>query len=93
MTLPDETRFGVLVDSLGEIVEVLASRLAPLPPMMVRQQAFADTAIACDGTDDSNLLVVLRAERLYENLSVSSGHVVPAPSGATSDPIAMARSA
>ena len=45
MTLPNDTRFGLLVDDLGEIVEVLASRLAPLPPMMMRQEAFADTAI------------------------------------------------
>ena len=69
MTLPNENRFGLLVDDLGEIVEVLADRLAPLPPMMMRQEEFADTAIAYDGADDSSLLVVLRAERLYENLS------------------------
>jgi chemotaxis signal transduction protein len=93
MTLPNETRFGLLVDNLGEIVEVLASRLAPLPSMMVRQQAFADTAIACDGTDDSNLLVVLRAERLYENLSASGGHVTPPTASAEPGTSAMARSA
>jgi chemotaxis signal transduction protein len=69
MELPNETRFGLLVHDLGEIVEVLAVRLAPLPPMMVSQEAFADTAIAYDGTDDGDLLVVLCAQRLYENLS------------------------
>jgi hypothetical protein len=65
-----------LVDDLGEIVEVLATRLAPLPPMMTRQETFADTVIAYDGSDDSGLLVVLNAERLYGNLAMPAGHVI-----------------
>jgi chemotaxis signal transduction protein len=72
MTLPDDTRFGLLVDDLGEIVEVLTNRLAPLPQMMTRQEAFADTVIAYGDADDSGLLVVLSAERLYGSLSVGS---------------------
>jgi len=72
MTLPDDTRFGLLVDDLGEIVEVLTGRLAPLPQMMTGQEAFADTVVAYGDTDDSGLLVVLRAERLYRSLSVGS---------------------
>ena len=82
MTLPNDTRFGLLVDDLGEIVEVLAGRLAPLPPMMVQQEAFADTAMTYDDTDDSSLLVVLRAERLYENLSVPGGRMTSPGPGA-----------
>ena len=77
MTLPNDTRFGLLVDDLGEIVEVLAGRLAPLPPMMVQQEAFADTAMTYDDTDDSSLLVVLRAERLYQNHSLPAGLMTP----------------
>jgi chemotaxis signal transduction protein len=76
MTLPNDTRFGLLVDDLGEIVEVLATRLAPLPPMMTRQETFADTVIAYDGSDDSSLLVVLSAERLYGNLAMPTGHLI-----------------
>jgi chemotaxis signal transduction protein len=77
MTLPNDTRFGLLVDDLGEIVEVLASRLAPLPPMMTRQEAFADTVIAHDESDDGSLLVVLSAERFYESLSAPAARTTP----------------
>lgn len=73
MTLPNEMRFGLLVDDLGEIIEVLASRLTPLPAMMVQQKAFADTAIAYGGSDDSSLLILLSAERLCENLAMPAG--------------------
>jgi purine-binding chemotaxis protein CheW len=83
MTLPNETRFGVLVDDLGEIVEVLASRLAPLPAMMVQQKAFADTAITHGGTDDSNLLILLSAERLCENLAMPAGQAAPSSAAET----------
>jgi chemotaxis signal transduction protein len=83
MTLPNETQFGLLVDDLGDIIEVLISRLSPLPTMMARQQAFADTAIASGGTDDSNLLIVLSAERLCENLSIPAGASDGAASGTT----------
>jgi chemotaxis signal transduction protein len=68
MARKDGTRFGLLVDDLGEIVEVLASRMTPLPSFMAGQEAFADTVIARDDADDSPLLVVLSAERLYGNL-------------------------
>jgi chemotaxis signal transduction protein len=78
MTAPDDTRFGLLVDDLGEIVEVLASRLAPLPAMMTWQETFADTVLACDDADDSGLLVVLSTERLYSTLCVAAGHTSPA---------------
>jgi chemotaxis signal transduction protein len=69
MTLPDQTHFGLLVDDLGEIVEVLSGRLAPLPPMMRRHEAFADHVVACDDADDSTLLPVLSAERLRTSLT------------------------
>jgi len=90
MTLPDDTRFGLLVDDLGEIVEVLTSRLAPLPQMMTGQEAFADTVVAYGDTDDSGLLVVLRAERLYRSLSVGARSV---PDGRTTRPDANGKSA
>lgn len=73
MTLADDTRFGLMVDDLGEIVEVLASRLAPIPSIMAGQTPFADTVITQDEADDSSLIVVLSARRLYEHLSGATG--------------------
>jgi chemotaxis signal transduction protein len=78
MTLADETRFGLMVDELGEIVEVLASRLTPLPSFMAGHEAFADTAIAHDDADDSSLLVVLSAERLFRTVQVPAPRAIPA---------------
>lgn len=77
MTVADDTRFGLLVDELGEIVEVLASRLTPLPPIDMGHAAFADTVIAHDDADDSCLIVLLSAESLYGNLAFAAGHTTP----------------
>jgi chemotaxis signal transduction protein len=95
MRLPDDVRFGLLVDDLGEIVEVLTGRLAPLPAMMAAKEAFADTVITHDDVDDSSLLVVLSAERLYRCLLVPAGMAPPDFNGkfAASDALAMAGSA
>jgi purine-binding chemotaxis protein CheW len=71
MRKPDATCFGLLVDDLGEITEVLADRLAPLPAMVADQQAFADSVIAPNDADEGTLIVVLRAERLHANLAHS----------------------
>jgi chemotaxis signal transduction protein len=62
-------RFGLLVDDLGEIVEVLTDRLAPLPAMVASRHMFADSALASNDTDEGDLVVVLRADRLHDSLS------------------------
>jgi chemotaxis signal transduction protein len=72
MKKPDGTCFGLLVDDLGEITEVLTDRLVLLPAMVADQQAFADSVISPNDNDDENLIVVLRAERLYGNLAHSA---------------------
>jgi chemotaxis signal transduction protein len=72
MKKPDGTCFGLLVDDLGEITEVLTDRLAQLPAMVADQQAFADSVIAPNDTDEGNLIVVLSAERLHANLTRSA---------------------
>jgi chemotaxis signal transduction protein len=77
MTLAEDTRFGLLVDDLGEIVEVLASRLAPLPSFMTGQSTFADTVITHDETGGGSLIVVLSAERLFGTLTVPAGDTIP----------------
>jgi chemotaxis signal transduction protein len=73
MTASSGARFGVMVDGLGEITEVLEDRLTFLPNMVASDGMFADVAIAPNGTDDSDLIVVLRADRLHENLSTLRG--------------------
>jgi chemotaxis signal transduction protein len=69
MATSDGMRFGLLVDDLGEIAEVLTERLMPLPPMGADQDMFADQALAPDGDDHGGLIVMLRADRLHESLA------------------------
>jgi chemotaxis signal transduction protein len=78
-------RFGLLVDDLGEIAEVLTERLMPLPAMAANQDMFADQALAPNGDDDGDLIVLLRADRLYENLSALNAR--SAGSRATTSPM------
>jgi chemotaxis signal transduction protein len=69
MATSNGVRFGLMVDDLGEIAEVLTERLMPLPPMAADQDTFADQALAPNGDDDGELIVMLRADRLHESLS------------------------
>jgi len=73
MTSSDGARFGLMVDGLGEITEVLEDRLTFLPNMVASDGMYADVALAPNGTDDGDLIVVLRADRLHENLSALGG--------------------
>jgi chemotaxis signal transduction protein len=73
MTSSNGARFGLLVDGLGEITEVLEDRLTFLPHMVASEGMFADVALAPNGPDDGDLIVVLRADRLHENLSALGG--------------------
>jgi chemotaxis signal transduction protein len=73
MTASSGARFGLMVDGLGEITEVLEDRLTFLPNMVASDGMFADVAIAPNGTDDGDLIVVLRADRLHKNLSTLRG--------------------
>jgi chemotaxis signal transduction protein len=71
-------RFGLMVDDLGEIAEVLTERLMPLPPMAANQGMFADAALAPDRDDDGDLIVMLRADLLHQSLSSLTLGAVPA---------------
>jgi chemotaxis signal transduction protein len=68
-------RFGLIVDGLGEIVEVVEDRVRFLPSVVAAEDTFADAALTPDGVSDDELVVVLRADQLYANLAAS------APSG------------
>ena len=72
MTSASGARFGLLVDGLGEIVEVLTGRLADLPPMVANKNPFGDATIAVENGDNGGLLMVLRAERLYGSISIAA---------------------
>jgi hypothetical protein len=57
--------------------------------MVADQQAFADSVIATNDTDEGNLLVVLRAERLHANLAHSvAGVTAPMARAPQRQPIA-----
>jgi chemotaxis signal transduction protein len=73
MTASSGARFGLMVDGLGEITEVLEDRLTFLPSMVASDGMLADVALAPKGPDDGDLIVVLRADRLHENLSALGG--------------------
>ena len=81
MTRSNDATFGLLVDGLGEIVEVLSNRLTPLPTMVASQEMFADCALAPNSAEDGDLVVVLRADRLYENLSAPLSHAAAPSAG------------
>jgi chemotaxis signal transduction protein len=74
MTASGGARFGLLVDDLGDIVEVLATRLTPLPPMVAGQHMFADCALAASSAEEGDLVVVLQADRLHDNLAAVTDH-------------------
>ncbi|HUC48788.1 MAG TPA: chemotaxis protein CheW [Xanthobacteraceae bacterium] len=62
-------RFGLMVDGLGEIVEVSEDRVRFLPSMVAAGDTFADAALTPDSVSDGTLVVVLRADQLYTNLA------------------------
>jgi chemotaxis signal transduction protein len=71
-------RFGLMVDGLGEIVEVAEDRVRFLPSMVAAEDTFADAALTPDGVGDGELVVVLRADQLYANLAKSAPTIATA---------------
>ncbi len=71
-------RFGLMVDGLGEIVEVIEDRVRFLPSMVAAEDTFADAVLTTDGVSDDALVVVLQADQLYANLVVSAPTVAAA---------------
>ena len=61
--------FGLMVDALGEIVEVVEDRIRFLPSMVAAENTFADAALTVEGVADHELVVVLRADQIYSNLA------------------------
>jgi chemotaxis signal transduction protein len=86
-------RFGLLVDDLGEIAEVLTERLTPLPPLVAHQHMIADSALAPNGDDDGELIVMLRADRLRDNLADTAARAAAATTARAANPMAPKRAA
>jgi chemotaxis signal transduction protein len=76
-----DTRFGVIADVLGEIPEVLESRLNTLPAVLGGGALLADAAIAPENPGEECLLLVLSNERLSQKLASS---MVERPLGSSS---------
>jgi chemotaxis signal transduction protein len=77
MASADGRRLGVLVDSLGEIAEVVEDRITFLPAMVASGDRFADAALVPDNEND-NPIVVLSADQLCANLVDSAAAVAAA---------------
>jgi chemotaxis signal transduction protein len=66
-------RFGILADGLGEIPEVLASRLQPLPGLLAGGNVLAEAIVGTDAPGEEHLLVVLSVERIAQRLVAAMG--------------------
>lgn len=73
----ESAHFGIVVDGLGEIPEVAASRLQVLPPMLAGGNVLGEAIITPDGTDKDHLLLVLGVDRIAARLGVSGQEAPP----------------
>ncbi|MFI3118390.1 MAG: chemotaxis protein CheW [Methylococcaceae bacterium] len=64
-----DTRFCIIADVLGEIPEILESRLNSLPAVVGGGSLLADAAIATENPGEECLLLVLSNERLAQKLA------------------------
>lgn len=63
-----DSHFGIVVDALGDIPEVLKSRLQELPSLLGGGNVLADTIVMTDRPESETLLVVLSVERIAGRL-------------------------
>jgi len=64
----ENSHFGILADGLGEIPEVLATRLKPLPPLLAGGNVLGEAIVSTDNPGKEHLLVVLSVERIAMRL-------------------------
>lgn len=69
----ENCRFGILADGLGEIPEVLATRLQTMPGLLAGGNVLAEAIVGTDTPGDEHLLVVLSVERIAQRLLASMG--------------------
>lgn len=64
----ENAHFGILADGLGEIPEVLASRLKPLPSLLAGGNVLGEAIVSTDNPGEEHLLVVLGVDRIAMRL-------------------------
>jgi chemotaxis signal transduction protein len=69
----DNCRFGILADGLGEIPEVSAARLQPLPGLLAGGNVLAEAIVGTETPGEEHLLVVLSVERIAQRLLAAMG--------------------
>lgn len=62
--------FGIRVDALGEIPEIAANRIEPVPAMMSTGNSLTESLVKpIPGMGDNRILVILSAERMLQRLT------------------------
>lgn len=79
MRKSENLRFGILADGLGEIPEILASRLQALPGLLAGGNVLAEAIVSSDSPEKEKLLVVLGVDRIANRLVATVGE----PAGTT----------
>lgn len=65
-----DVRFGILVDSLGEVAEFAADRIEPVPGMMSEGQSLIDSLVKPRPDDgERRILIVLSADRILKRFA------------------------
>lgn len=86
----ENAHFGILADGLGEIPEVLATRLKPLPSLLAGGNVLGEAIVSTDNPGEEHLLVVLGVDRIAMRLLAG---IMDLPLTATRDESAPALSA
>jgi chemotaxis signal transduction protein len=66
------TCFGLMVDALGEIPEVAAERLSPIPAVIGEGRTLADAILPIDGEGERRMLLILAMDQLYARMGPSA---------------------
>lgn len=68
-----EVRFGLLVDSLGEIAEIEASSIEVVPEMMADGKSLVESLVKPDPEDsERRILILLSPSRIVQRFFVAS---------------------
>lgn len=71
--------FGILVDGLGEIPEIAAGRLRPLPAMLAGGNVLGEAIVNADTSNENHLLLVLGVDRIAARLAMPADPAAVVP--------------
>ncbi len=89
----ENSHFGILADGLGEIPEVLATRLKPLPGLLAGGNVLGEAIVSTDNPGEEHLLVVLGVERIAGRLMTALMDAAPPAVAASQSPAVVAMAA